>query len=258
MSRHVNHTPKRSPKRPAKAPQAYNDTPDFPMRINKYLAVSKISTRRGADVLIEKKLVFINGALAHLGDQVQKTDTVEVKRTGKEAPLVYYAYNKPKGVLSHGADEGEKDIANTLGLKGVFPVGRLDKDSHGLIIVTNDGRITERLLHPRFEHEKEYLVSTKENLRSSFKTKMEAGVRIENETTKPCKVKLIDERTFRVTLTEGKRHQVRRMCVALFQEVKDLKRIRVMNIELGKVADGQFRPIEGAELEKFLQSLDLL
>ncbi len=172
------------------------------MRINKYLAVNKYSTRRGADVLIEKKQVYINGALAHLGDQVEATDTVEVKRTGKEVPLVYYAYNKPKGVLSHGANEGEKDIANTLGLKGVFPVGRLDKDSHGLIIVTNDGRITERLLHPRFEHEKEYLVTTKENLRSSFKAKMEAGVRIENETTKPCKVSLVDERTFRVTLTE--------------------------------------------------------
>lgn len=229
----------------------------FPMRINKYLAWKQYSTRRGADELIETGQVFINGRHAVLGDKVMETDKVEVKRKGKQKELVYYAYNKPKGVLTHSAGEDETDIAHEVDIPDVFPVGRLDKDTHGLIILTNDGRITERLLHPRFDHEKEYIVTTKENLRSSFKAKMEAGVRIEYEMTKPCKVKVLDERSFRIVLTEGKKHQIRRMCVALFQEVKDLKRVRIMSVELGKLKDGETRKLEGVEKEKFLKSLDL-
>lgn len=229
----------------------------FPMRINKYLAWKQYATRRGADELIETGQVFINGRHAILGDKVMEGDNVEVKRKGKQKELVYYAYNKPKGVLTHSATEDETDIAHEVDIEGVFPVGRLDKDTHGLIILTNDGRITERLLHPRFDHEKEYLVTTKEPLRSSFKAKMEAGVRIEYEMTKPCKVKVLDERSFRIVLTEGKKHQIRRMCVALFQEVKDLKRVRVMTIEIGRLKDGEYRKIEGDEKEKFLASLSL-
>ncbi len=229
----------------------------FPMRINKYLAWQKYTTRRGADELIETGQVYINGKHAVLGDKVLETDTVEVKRKGKQKELVYYAYNKPKGVLTHSATEEETDIAHEVDIPDVFPVGRLDKDTHGLIILTNDGRITERLLHPRFDHEKEYVVTTKEPLRSSFKTKMEAGVRIEYEMTKPCKVKVLDEHSFRIILTEGKKHQIRRMCVALFQEVKDLKRVRVMTVELGRLKGGEVRKLEGVEKDTFLQSLDL-
>lgn len=231
--------------------------PLWPMRINKYLALKNYATRRGADEMIEKGQVFLNGKRAVLGDKVSETDTVDVKFRGKLPDYVYLAYNKPRGIVTHSAQKGEKDIKHVSLLKGVFPVGRLDKDSHGLIILTNDGRVTDRLLSPRFEHDKEYLVTTKQPLRSSFKQKMEAGVQIEDGKTKPCKVEIIDENTFSVTLTEGKKHQIRRMCVALFQDVDQLMRIRVMNIELGELAEGSYRKIEGQELKTFLHSLGL-
>jgi 23S rRNA pseudouridine2604 synthase len=233
------------------------DEPQYPMRINKYLALEKHSTRRGADELIKKGQVFINGEPAKLGDKVEETDHVEVRYRGKPKPYVYIAYNKPKGVVTHSAQNGEREIKYEVALKDVFPIGRLDKESHGLIILTNDGRVTDRLLGPRYEHEKEYLVKTKEKLRTSFKANMEKGVKIEREQTAPCKVKVLNDKTFKVILTEGKKHQIRRMCVALFQEVEDLKRTRIMNIELGNLPEGSYREIEGDELQTFLESLDL-
>ncbi len=229
----------------------------YPMRINKYLALNKYSTRRGADELVRKKQVFINNELAVLGDKVEETDKVEVRFRGKQKPYIYIAYNKPKGIVTHSAQEGEQEIKTAVAVKDIFPIGRLDKDSNGLIILTNDGRITERLLGPNHLHEKEYLVKTKKKLRSSFKEKMEAGVQIEKEKTKKCKVKIMGERLFKIILTEGKKHQIRRMCVALFQEVADLKRTRIMNIELGKLKSGEYRKIEGEELQTFLKQLDL-
>jgi 23S rRNA pseudouridine2604 synthase len=235
-----------------------DDTPQFPMRINKYLAWKKYATRRSADVLIDAGGVTINGRIAVLGDKVEERDKVVVTQKGKQKELTYYAYYKPRGIITHSPSHFEQDIVSVVDLKDVFPIGRLDKDSDGLIILTNDGRITERLLHPRFDHEKEYLVTTKEQLRSSFKAKMEAGVKIEKEMTKPCKVRIVDDHTFRVTLTEGKKHQIRRMCVALFQEVKNLTRIRVMTVELGALKPGQYRKLSGSEKARFLKALDLV
>ena len=214
------------------------------MRINKYLALKKISTRRGADELVEQKKVFINGKLAVLGSKVLEKDIVEVKGAEKKE-YKYFAYNKPIGIETDSPKEN------------LFPLGRLDKASHGLMILTNDGRITDQLLNPKYVHEKEYLVKTKEKLRSNFKQKMEAGVNIEGYLTKKCKVQIINDNTFRVTLTEGKKHQIRRMCANLFQEVADLKRERIMNIKLGKLKFGATREIEGEELEIFLKSLSL-
>jgi len=233
------------------------EKPTFPLRINKYLALNKHSTRRGADELISKKQVFINGRLAMLGDKVTEKDQVEVRFRGKQKPYIYIAYNKPKGVVTHSAEKGEKEIKHEVSIKDIFPVGRLDKDSHGLIILTNDGRITERLLSPKYFHEKEYLVKTKNKLRSNFKEKMEAGVKIDKEKTAKCKVQIMGDSTFKIILTEGKKHQIRRMCVALFQEVSDLKRTRIINIELGKLAPGSHREIVGEELQTFLKSLEL-
>lgn len=222
------------------------EKPVYPMRINKYLALNKHSTRRGADELIQKKQVFINNRLAVLGDKVGEKDNVEVNFRSKPKPYLYFAYNKPRGL-----------VTDEIKIKGVFPIGRLDKDSSGLLILTDDGRVTDHLLNPKYAHEKEYLVTTKEKLRSSFKQKMEAGVKIENEMTKKCRVQIINENTFRIILTEGKKHQIRRMCVALFQEVKDLKRVRILNINLGKLAESSYRPIEGEELKDFLSALEL-
>jgi 23S rRNA pseudouridine2604 synthase len=217
---------------------------DYPMRINKYLALQKISTRRGADELVEEKKVFINGKLAVLGSKVNETDKVEVKGA-KSREYVYFAYNKPIG------------IETTSPKPHLFPLGRLDKASHGLLILTNDGRITEALLSPKYFHEKEYVVKTSNKLRSSFKDKMEAGVNIEGYKTKPCKVKIINDFTFQVILTEGKKHQIRRMCSVLFQEVADLKRERIMNIKLGNLKPKTLREIKGEELNIFLKSLQI-
>jgi 23S rRNA pseudouridine2604 synthase len=235
---------------------------DYPMRINKYLATKGIATRREADTLIEAKRVFIGGRLATLGDKVMEKDLVEVRGKNEKAlTRAYYAYHKPRKVVTHSARDTEEDISMLIkkdpAVKGVFPVGRLDKDSSGLIILTNDGRITDRLLSPRYDHEKEYIVRTARPLRKSFKEYMEKGVRIENDQTKPTKIRILGERSFAITLTEGKRHQIRRMVVAMHNEVMNLQRIRVMNITLGKLPSGGMRKIEGKELQVFLRSLGL-
>jgi 23S rRNA pseudouridine2604 synthase len=214
----------------------------YPMRINKYLALKKISTRRGADELIENKKVFINGKLAVLGDKVNENDKVEIKGA-KPKEYLYFAYNKPTGLETNSPKEN------------LFPLGRLDKNSHGLLILTNDGRITDQLLNPKYSHEKEYVVKTKEKLRSNFKQKMEAGVNIEGYVTKKCKVKIINDFTFKIILTEGKKHQIRRMCSNLFQEVADLKRERIMNIKLGNLKPNASREIKNEELALFLSSV---
>ncbi|MEK7614508.1 MAG: pseudouridine synthase [Patescibacteria group bacterium] len=252
----------------------------FPMRVNKYLAHKGYSTRRDADKLIEKRVVFINGKLAVLGDKVNERDLVEVRRKEKPPKCSYFAYNKPKGVITHSpqmglpavsahapradrshitAQAGEKDIEHSVNIGGkhVFPVGRLDKDSSGLLILTNDGRITDRLLNPEYEHEKEYLVTVRNNLRPSFKTHMETGVEIEGYRTKKCKVSILGDNNFKIILTEGKKHQIRRMCAALHNDVTDLTRVRIMNIRLGAMKPNAHREITGKELEIFLKSIGL-
>ena len=212
------------------------------MRINKYLALQKISTRRGADELVENKKVFINGKLALLGSKVNENDKVEVRGT-KQKEYLYFAYNKPIGIETSSPRED------------LFPLGRLDKASHGLLILTNDGRITDQLLNPKYFHEKEYMVKTSNKLRSNFKTKIENGVNIEGYQTKKCKVKTINDFTFRIILTEGKKHQIRRMCSVLFQEVVDLKRERIMNIKLGALKPNALREIKDEELTTFLNQV---
>ncbi len=214
------------------------------IRINKYLADKQISTRRGADLLVLEKKVFINGKLAVLGSKVSDGDKVEVRGAEKKEYL-YFAYNKPIGIETNSP---RIDL---------FPLGRLDKASHGLLILTNDGRITDKLLNPKYIHEKEYLVRTSNKLRSNFKQKMEAGVNIEGYITQTCKVKILNDFSFRVILTEGKKHQIRRMCANLFQEIADLKRERIMNIKLSNLGSKSLREIKGKELETFLKSLDM-
>ena len=231
--------------------------PVFPMRINKYLAHKGYATRAGADALIAAKKVLINGEPAVLGAKVTENDTVEVRSSGKPASYLYYAYHKPRGVITHSPKPGEREAKEDVPVKGVFPVGRLDKDSYGLLILTNDGRITDRLLNPDYAHDKEYVVKVRKPLANNWKTRMERGVFIEDYTTKECEVKILDERTFAITLTEGKKHQIRRMCAALGNDVEDLKRVRVMNVELGDLKSGEYRRIEGEELKTFLGSLGL-
>lgn len=238
------------------------------MRINKYLADQQYASRRGADELIKSKRVYINGRLAVLGDEVSETDVVEVKKSVLDRDPLYFAYNKPVGVLTHSAGEGEIDIQKAITplLKGqlhgakLFPIGRLDKDSHGLIILTNDGRITGKLLDPEEEHEKEYIVETAHKLSNNFEGLMERGVTITDGEgnkfkTKRCIVRILGDKKFSIVLTEGKKRQIRRMCEACGAEVRDLMRVRIMNIELGYLSDNNLRKIKGAELQQFLKEL---
>ena len=225
------------------------------MRINKYMAQEGLCTRREADRYIAQGLVFINGKRAELGSQVEEGDKVETRLPQRQ--YRYYAYNKPKGVVTHSPAENQKGIQDIAGLSGVSPMGRLDKASHGLIILTDDGRITEKLLGPEANREKEYVVMTKEHLPPSFKARMEKGVDIEGYMTKPARVKMLGDSKFSIILTEGKKHQIRRMCAAWGYTVADLKRVRVMNIRLDTLQAGQYRNIQGLELKEFLKGLGL-
>lgn len=223
------------------------------MRINKYLAFKGYSTRKDADTLIERGLVRINGKTALLGQKVEASDVVDVRY--KPRTFRYVAYHKPIGVVSHTPQFGEKDVAKEVGIPGLFPVGRLDKRSHGLLILTDDARITDKLLSPVYEHEKEYYVRAHEPLPNNFKQRMESGVNIEGYVTKKCSVEIHGPQTFLVRLTEGKKHQIRRMCAALSLTIDELERTRIMNIRLGDLKPGEFREIEGKELHEFLANL---
>ena len=225
------------------------------MRINKYLAYKNLSTRRAADTLITAGKVLINGRKAVVGDKVQETDKVTVLFRVKK--YRYFAYNKPRGIITHSPAEDERDIRQSIPLVGVFPIGRLDKDSHGLIILTDDGRITDKLLNPDYEHEKEYMVTTREVLPTNFKHRMENGVNIEGYVTKPAVVKIFGQKRFSIVLKEGKKHQIRRMCAALGLSIAELERTRVMNVTLQGLETGNHRELKGTELLKFLKSLGL-
>lgn len=238
-------------------------TPDaaYPMRINKYLAHQGLSTRRGADELINKGLVTINGVTAKLGDQVKEHDRVVVSDKILEkiaSQYRYIAYHKPVGVSTDVQGDTRSIRSELPALRGLFPLGRLDKDSHGLIILTNDGRLTERLLNPEHAHEKEYHVRIDKPVTDAFVRRLERGVLIEGYKTKPAKARRSGETIFNISLTEGKRHQIRRMCAALGSKVIDLERIRIMNVKLGTLKSGEYRDIKGSELNLLLKSLNLV
>ena len=242
-----------------RVPQVSTTEAVYPMRINKYLAVKGFATRKDADLLIEKGQVSVNGERAQVGMSIAETDTVEVKTKMKS--YVYLACNKPVGLSTLANEKSEKDILSLfpsdLKRLRLFPLGRLDKASSGLILVTNDARVTDRLLNPKYDHEKTYVVTTKDSLRASFKEYMEKGVNIEGYETKPTQVSIQGEKQFEITLKEGKRHQIRRMVVAMHNEVRDLKRTKIMNIALGKLAPGAYRRFDDKELNVFLTSLGL-
>jgi 23S rRNA pseudouridine2604 synthase len=234
---------------------------EFPMRINKYLAHQGIASRREADVLVEARKVLINGKKAKNGDQVYEKDMVEVKGATKQK--TYLAYYKGRGIITHSPSEREVDIKARLekdyGITNVSPVGRLDKDSEGLIILSNDGRITGPLLDPDSDHEKEYEVAVDKTVGLMFIKAMSNGVEIEGYRTKPARVAAhkTNPKHFTIVLTEGKKHQIRRMCAALGYQVQHLKRTRITNIKLDKLKPNQYRKITGPELDTFLKELSL-
>jgi 23S rRNA pseudouridine2604 synthase len=233
----------------------------YPIRLNRYLYLKGITSRRQADRFIEQGLIKVNGIKAVLGQKISAEDIVEL---GPEVhkyvrSYEYYAFNKPRGIVSHNPQEGEMAVEDVFNLKHtpLFPIGRLDKDSDGLMILTNDGRIVDKMLNPKFDHEKEYVVSVDKPLKPSFANKMSRGVNIEGYMTKPAKVRLTGEHTFRILLTEGKKHQIRRMCAALGYQVKRLRRVRIMNIKLKNLPVGKARKLTPDEVELLLSSLGM-
>lgn len=228
--------------------------PVFPMRINKYLAHTGFATRRSADTLIEEKRIFVNGKPAVIGQKITETDRVEIKDHDTSG-YRYLLYYKPRGVITHSPEAHEIDIVTRIkkdhSITGLFPIGRLDKDSEGLIILTNDGRMTERILNPEHGHEREYVVTVDKHVNQSFLNALAKGVTIEGYRTKPAQTKLdkSNDQMFSITLTEGKKHQVRRMCAALGYQVRSLKRTRMLDLELKNLKPGAFYELKPKEFK---------
>lgn len=232
----------------------------YPIRINRYLYLKGFCSRRKADQLIEKGDILINGEVATLGAKVLEGDEVVVgKKVRKlQSEYKYFLYHKPRGIVSHNPQGDEKSVEDVSGLpKEFFPVGRLDKASHGLMLLTNDGRIVNQLLSPEFAHEREYVVRVDKKITNSFITRMKKGVNIEGYMTKPSVVRKVNDLTFNITLTEGKKHQIRRMTVALGYQVKDLKRIRIMNFTLNGIEEGKTKELSKEERTVLLKTLTI-
>ena len=221
------------------------------IRLNKYISETGICSRREADKLIEDGKVTVDGKKALMGTKVSKGQVVKVngKRISKEEEMVYIALNKPVGITCTTEKKVKGNIVDFVGHnKRIFPIGRLDKDSQGLILLTNDGDIVNKILRAGNNHEKEYIVTVDKKINDEFIEKMGSGVRILGTTTKKCFVKKENDYTFRIILTEGMNRQIRRMSEALGYEVKKLKRIRIMNIDLGNLKIGAWRDLSKKEL----------
>ncbi|APZ04320.1 23S rRNA pseudouridine(2604) synthase RluF [Kosakonia cowanii] len=222
-------------------------------RLNKYISESGICSRREADRYIEQGNVFINGKRAGIGDQVVAGDVVKVNgqliEPRSEEDLVFIALNKPVGIVST-TEEGEKDnIVDFVNHSSrIFPIGRLDKDSQGLIFLTNHGDLVNKILRAGNDHEKEYLVTVNKPVTDEFVRGMGAGVPILGTVTKKCKVKREAPFTFRITLVQGLNRQIRRMCEHFGYEVTKLERTRIMNVSLTGLPPGEWRDLTGDEL----------
>ncbi|MCD8071582.1 MAG: pseudouridine synthase [Alistipes sp.] len=223
-------------------------------RINKYITDAGYCSRREADAYISQGRVTINGRKAQLGDMVGDTDCVEVdgERVGRrKKPPVYIACNKPVGVTCTSERSDKTNIIDFLGYKErIFPVGRLDKDSEGLILLTNDGDIVNKILRAGNNNPKEYVVTVDKPITDSFLAEMGSGVDILGVRTKPCKVFRKNNTTFVIHLTQGLNRQIRRMCQALGFKVVRLKRIKVMNIPLGSLEPGRWRYLPQEEIRE--------
>ena len=228
------------------------------MRINKYLSETGIISRRGADKWIAEGKVTINGELATVGSQVETGDIVCVdgKEVKKEQQLVYIALNKPVGITSTTERHIKGNVVDFVNHPlRIFHIGRLDKESEGLLLLTNDGDIVNKILRAENHHEKEYIVQVDKPITAQFIQKMGAGVDILDTTTLPCHVEKISDKVFKIILEQGLNRQIRRMCSALGYSVKRLQRIRIMNVKLGNLKVGQWRDLrekERTELFKLL------
>ena len=228
------------------------------VRLNKYLSEAGVCSRREADRLIESGKVTVDGVTAQMGMRVTAGQIVKVgkKTVSKQDEMIVLAVNKPKGIVCT-EDQRERDsIVRFLN----YPVrvtyaGRLDKDSRGLLLMTNNGDIINQMMRAANRHEKEYKVTVDKEITEQFIKKMSEGVPILDTVTRPCTVKKIGKYTFSIILTQGLNRQIRRMCAAFGYEVKDLVRIRIMNISLGSLKEGAYRKLTDEELEELYEML---
>ena len=225
------------------------------MRLNKFISETGVCSRREADKWIEAGRVTCNGRPALLGTRVGAGDDIRIdgEPLGAKKQQIYLAFNKPVGVTCTTESGVEGNIIEFIGLtERIFPIGRLDKDSEGLILLTNDGDIVNEILRSENNHEKEYVVKVDRPITDLSLKMMSDGVRIMGEMTKPCKVWRVDPCTFRIVLTQGLNRQIRRMCSALGYKARRLERVRIMNIRVGSLARGQWRYLTQPEIAGIL------
>ncbi|MCI5741380.1 MAG: 23S rRNA pseudouridine(2604) synthase RluF [Lachnospiraceae bacterium] len=229
------------------------------IRINKFLSEAGICSRRGADRMVEDGRVTINGVVAQLGDRIQPGQKVCVdgKPVSREDERILLAYHKPKGIVCTSAKKEKNNIIDYLNYpKRIYPIGRLDKDSEGLLLLTNDGELANEIMKARNYHEKEYEVTVSRPVTETFLRGMAGGVPILDTMTRKCQVEQTGKRSFRIVLTQGLNRQIRRMCEYFGYRVTKLVRVRIMNIYLGDLPVGKYRELtekEWAELSAALK-----
>ena len=226
------------------------------MRLNKYISETGVCSRREADKWIEAGRVTWNGEPAVLGTQVAEGDEVRIdgELIGLKKKQVYIALNKPVGIICTTEPQIEGNIIDHVGFaERIFPVGRLDRDSEGLILLTNDGDIVNEILRSENNHEKEYVVTVDRPITDLSLEMMATGVKIMGEVTKRSKVTRVNALTFRIVLTQGLNRQIRRMCSALGYRAQRLQRVRIMNIQLGNLKPGQWRHLTPTEIAGLME-----
>ena len=226
-----------------------------PMRLNKFLSDAGVCSRRQADRYVEQGRILVDGEPAQMGQKVHAGQDMYKRQDGKRVSVsrkqIVLAVNKPKGIVCTTEKREKDNIVDFIGYpERIYPVGRLDKDSEGLILMTNDGELMNEILKARNYHEKEYEVTINRPVTNVFLKQMSEGVEILDTVTRPCKVKRTGVYTFRIILTQGLNRQIRRMCEACGYRVRELKRLRIMNIHLGSLPTGKYREITGEELSK--------
>ena len=232
---------------------------DEQIRLNKFLSDAGYCSRREADRLVEQGVVKVNGKTAVMGQKVTINDSIMVKgkNISREEEQILIALNKPVGIECTTDLNNPDNIVDFINFdKRVYPIGRLDKNSQGLILLTNDGSIVNNILKGSNYHEKEYVVTVDKPVTDDFIKKMSTGVRILDQVTRPCKVTKVNKHVFNIVLTQGLNRQIRRMCGELGYNVQKLKRIRIMNIELGNLPVGQYRKVTDSELKELMRNFN--
>lgn len=229
-----------------------------PVRLNKYMSDAGVCSRRQADRYVEEGRVTVDGQTAVMGQKV--TPAQKICLDGKEILVnrkrIVLAVNKPQGIVCTTEKREKDNIVDFIGYpERIYPMGRLDKDSEGLILMTNDGELMDQILRARNYHEKEYIVRVNRPVTMDFLSRMRKGVPILDTVTRPCKVEKIGSNMFKIVLTQGLNRQIRRMCEALDYRVRWLKRVRIMNINLGQLPVGEYREVTGKELDELMQML---